>query len=186
MIIAGTITLAIAALAAYLYLNQEPSLRGSVIDPPMVAPEISLTGAAGRPLDIRALEGNVVLLFFGYTNCPDVCPLTMANLKRAKDLMGADAERARVVMVTTDPVRDTPEQLAAFVSRFDPGFVGLTDSPERLEPVWKAYGVTVMDGGETHSSYVYVIDPMGRLVETLAADADPAAIAADVKTLLQD
>jgi protein SCO1/2 len=185
ILIAGVVTAAIAAIAAFLLLRQTSTLHGSIIDPPMAAPEIALTDSTGQPLAFRSLEGNVVLLFFGYTNCPDECPLTMANLKRATESMGTDASRTRVLMVTTDPARDTPEELARFVGKFDPSFLGLTGTPQHLNAVWQAYGVTVLDSGETHSNYLYVIDPSGQLVETLPYDTEPVDIAADVKMLLR-
>jgi protein SCO1/2 len=89
-----------------------------------------------------------------------------------------------VVLVTTDPGRDTPPALKEFLGRFHGSFVGLTGAPDQLAQVWKDYGVTVMDGGETHSNYIYVIDTAGNLVETLLPDVPPADIAADVRLLL--
>jgi len=90
------------------------------------------------------------------------------------------------VLVTTDPARDTPQALKEFLGRFNKAFLGLTGSTDELNTVWKAYGVTVMDGGETHSNYIYVIDKSGNLVETILPDAGAAEIAADVRTLLDE
>jgi protein SCO1/2 len=90
-----------------------------------------------------------------------------------------------VLLITTDPIRDTPEALRDFVGRFNPRFLGLTGTEAQLSKVWKDYGVTVMDGGETHSNYIYVIDRSGMLVETVLADSGPADIAADLRLLLR-
>lgn len=178
--------LLVAALAGILYVTPTPALRGSVIDPPMPAAEISLTDTSGRSFQLSRMQGNVVLLYFGYTNCPDECPLTMATLKLAIDRLNPDeARRTAVVLVTTDPERDTPQALGAFVGRFDPRFLGLTGKSDELKRVWKDYGVTVLDGGETHSNYIYVIDPRGKLVETLLTDVGAEDIAADIQALLR-
>jgi len=88
-------------------------------------------------------------------------------------------------MVSTDPVRDTPEALAEFMGKFDPSFLGLTGTPEALQKVWKDYGVAVEHGGETHSTFLFVIDPRGDIRETLLPDTESADIAADARVLLQ-
>ncbi|GBD32079.1 hypothetical protein HRbin33_01041 [bacterium HR33] len=95
---------------------------------PLPKPEVVLTDAQGQPFDFRqATDGKLTLLFFGYTHCPDVCPVHMANLARVIDnLSASDASRIRVVFVTTDPTRDTPERLKEWLGQFSPSFVGLT------------------------------------------------------------
>jgi protein SCO1 len=89
-----------------------------------------------------------------------------------------------VIMVSTDPARDTPEALKTFMEHFGPSFLGLTGSIPQLEEVWKEYGVTVEDGGETHSTFLYVIDPAGNVRETFLPDSEAADIAADLRLLL--
>jgi protein SCO1/2 len=174
----------IASVALLKFLETNKTLRGSVIDPPMAAPQIELAGSDGTVFRLSDQRGNVTMIFFGYTNCPDECPLAMANLRTALELLGQDGARTRVAMVTTDPARDTPEALRAFLARFNSDFIGLTGSHEELSRVWKAYGVTVMDDGETHSNYIYVIDQDGLLVETALADTIAADLASDVWILL--
>jgi protein SCO1/2 len=183
---AAVAAIAVAILAGLAYLSDTPSLRGSVIDPPLPAAEISLTDVQGRPFRLSGVRGNVALIYFGFTHCPDECPLTMANLKLAVDLLGSGADRTMVILVTTDPHRDTPEALREYLGRFNTAFLGLTGTPAQLATAWKDYGVTVMDGGETHSNYIYVIDTSGNLVETFLPDAGPADIAADIRTLLDE
>jgi protein SCO1 len=172
-----------AATVIFLATNK-PSLKGSVIDPPWPAPEIQLADHNGRPFTLTSQRGKVVLLFFGFVNCPDECPLTMAHLKLAKDSLGDQADDMQVIMVSTDPARDTPQALKDFMGHFDPAFLGLTGTVEELQTTWKDYGVTVEDGGETHSTYVYVVDPTGNIRETFLSDSEPDVIAADVKLLL--
>ena len=183
---AGIAAIIVATLAGLIFLTDRPYLQGSVIDPPLPGAEIGLNETNGRPFVLEDQRGKVTLISFGYTNCPDECPLTMANLKLAVEMLGSDADRTTVVLVTTDPERDTPDVLRTFLDRFNTGFMGLTGPAEDLARVWKAYGVTVMDGGETHSNYVYVIDKSGNLVETILADAGAAAIAEDIRTLLSE
>jgi protein SCO1/2 len=173
----------VALVAAIWLLTQKPSLRGAVIDPPWPAAEINLQDASGKDFTLSSQRGKVVVLYFGYTNCPDECPLTMAHLKLALDRMGSRASNVRVAMITTDPKRDTPAALQAFLGKFSPDFLGLLGTQDQLQKVWKDYGVTVEDSGETHSFFVYVIDPAGNIRETFLPDSDPADMAADLQLL---
>ncbi len=150
----------------------------------MAAAEIRLSDFNGQPFVLSSLRGKVVVLYFGYTNCTTECPLTMAHLKLATQSLGSDAARVRVVMISTDPVRDTPQAMKLFLGAFDPGFVGLVGTGDQLGAAWKNYGVTVEDGGETHSYFTYLIDPAGNFRETFLPDASPADIAADIHLLL--
>jgi protein SCO1/2 len=183
--VGGAVLVALIAVTAFLYFGRSHSLAGTVISPPWPAPDINLTDHAGRPFSMSQQRGRVVLLYFGYVNCPDECPLTMAHLKLAVGLLGSNARDVQVLMVSTDPVRDTPAALGEFMAKFDPSFLGLTGSPADLQKAWKDYGVTVENGGETHSTFIYVIDTAGSVRETFLPDSDPAAIAADVGLLLQ-
>ncbi len=105
---------------------------------PPYAPDFTLTDQDGRPFTLSAQRGHPVVLFFGYTHCPDTCPTTLAHLARALRSPGAPQD-ARVVFVTVDPQRDSPAVLKRYVALFDPRFVGLTGSPAALEPVYTAY-----------------------------------------------
>jgi protein SCO1 len=173
------------SLSAVLYLTSKPSFRGAVITPPWAAPEINLTDHTGGPFKMSDQHGKVVLLYFGYVNCPDECPLTMAHLKLALESLGDRAQDVQVIMVSTDPVRDTPQALKDFMEHFNPSFLGLTGTPGELQKVWKDYGVTVEAGGETHSTFLYVIDPAGNVRETFLPDAEPKDIAGDVGLFLK-
>jgi protein SCO1/2 len=175
----------LTALTLMFYFTNKPSFRGAVITPPWQAPEIQLTDQNGRPFTLSSQRGKVVLLYFGYVNCPDECPLTMAHVKLARESLGSRANDVQVLMVSTDPVRDTPQALGDFMGHFDPSFLGLTGTMPQLQKVWQDYGVTVEDGGETHSTFLYLVDPAGDVRETFLPDTELTDIAADLKVLLE-
>lgn len=173
-------------------LNPPYSPAGSVIDPPVVAPEILLSDAAGAPFALSGLRGRLVLLFFGYTNCPDVCPTTLADMQYVFRQLGDRSAQARFVFVTVDAPRDTPERMAEYLGNFNPQFIGLTGSGDALEAVYRDYNVGVerlpaagTPGYEVaHISRVFVIDPEGRLIATFPYGLGRDAILADVQQLL--
>ncbi|MGH7444461.1 MAG: SCO family protein [Longimicrobiales bacterium] len=115
--------------------------HGTMIDPPMPERPFTLESAAG-PVMLSGLRGNVVLLFFGYASCPDVCPLTLAKLAQVRRaLQPDDAAAVRVVLVSVDPEHDSPERLARYVSQFDDSFIGLTGTRAQIEALARAYGI---------------------------------------------
>ena len=174
----------LAIISGYLFFSVKPSFHGAVINPPMPTTEIKLADFNGTPFTLSSLRGKVVILYFGYTNCPDECPLTMAHLKLAMDMLGDKSRDVQVVMISTDPARDTAQAMKDFLGKFDPSFVGLVGTPDELMKVWKDYGVTVEDGGETHSYFIYMIDQGGNFRETFLPDSLPADMAADTRLLL--
>jgi len=178
------IIVVLVVATAVVFLTQKHTLLGAVINPPSHAAEINLTDNNGKPFALSNMQGKVVLLYFGYTNCPDECPLTMAHIKQAFDILGDKSKDVQVVMVSTDPVRDTQQALKDFMAKFNPSFLGLTGTPEELQKAWKDYGVTVENGGETHSTFLYVIDQAGNIRETFQPDTQPDSIATDVSFLL--
>ena len=186
LLLGGGAIVLLIAVAGILFLTNRPSLKGAVISPAWQAPEIQLTDHNGQPFSLSKQRGKVVLLYFGYVNCPDECPLTMAHIKVALESLGDRATNVQVAMVSTDPVRDTPQALKDFMAHFNPTFLGLTGTPAELSKTWQDYGVTVLDGGETHSLFLYVIDPAGDVRETFLPDTEPNDIAADVALLLRE
>jgi protein SCO1/2 len=164
----------------------KPSLKGAVISPPVPAADINLTDHNGQPFQLSKFRGKVALVFFGFSNCVDECPATMALIRQALDTVGNASKDVEVVMVSTDPARDTPASMKEFMGRFNPAFLGLLGTPEELQKAWQDYGVTVLDGGETHSSFTYVVDKKGSLRETFLPDTPSDDIAADVKVLLAE
>ncbi len=178
------VALVAVGLTYYFQLHSQ-AFKGEVIDPPALAPDISLTGQDGSIVRLSDFRGKVVLVFFGYTNCPDECPATMAILRQVRTDLGAVASEIQVLFVTTDPVRDSPQQLAKFLARFDPTFIGLTGSPSDLAGVYTNYGVTVLDNGQTHSTRIYVVDRNGMLGLTLPTGMTPADIEHDLRLVLE-
>ena len=181
----GILAILIVVIALFLFFNKQ-TLNGSVITPPLSAAEINLTDHNGNPFTMSSQRGKVVLVYFGYTNCPDECPLTMAHIKLALESLGDRAKNVQVLMVSTDPARDTKDALKKFMGSFNPTFLGLTGSPEELQKVWHDYGVTVLDSGETHSNFLYVVDRTGNIRETLLPSSEPDKISSDVSLLLKE
>ncbi len=168
--------------------------KGTVIDPAKPAPDFTLVDQNGQPFTLSEQRGNVVLLFFGFTTCPDVCPTTLADLASARERLGENANRLKVALITVDPERDTPEKLGPYVSRHDPNFLGLTGTSAELEQVRKSYGAYAIKRelensqlGYTidHSSYIYIIDPQGNWREIFPYGSLPEDIASDVRELIR-
>ena len=167
-------------------------LPGTLLDPPKEVGDFTLTDQDGQPFRLSDLRGKVALLFFGYTNCPDVCPTTLAEFKRVKALLGDDAERVAFVFVSVDGERDTPERLAAYVRAFDPQFIGLMGDDATIRTIARDYGVFYqrVSYEESAASYLvdhtastFGVDQQGRLRLVFSYGTDPAAIAARVRAL---
>src|SRR5665213_30560 len=108
------------------------SFHGTAYEPPEKAPSVVLQKASGGEFSLADQHGSVVLLFFGYTHCPDLCPTTLTDWKRVKSALGRDASRVRFVFISVDPARDDPATLQRYVSRFDPDFIGATSDTATL------------------------------------------------------
>ncbi|MFF3290313.1 SCO family protein [Streptomyces sp. NPDC003023] len=130
--------------------------RGTELDPPFSKPDLVLTGTDGKPFDLRErTAGKTTLVFFGYTNCPDVCPTTMGDISLAlKQQPAAVRESVRVVFVTTDPERDTPESLAKWLSSFGENFTGMSGDLEKVKKAALGLGISVEDPKEHHDGTV--------------------------------
>jgi len=187
LVMTGIGILAILILAAgVLIATRKPTLHGVVINPAAPATEINLTDSNGQPFSLSSQRGKVVLLYFGYTSCPDDCPATMAKLKLTMGLLGNLAQNVQVLMVTTDPTHDNAAQMKKWMTGFYPTFLGLMGTTDQLQQAYTAYGVTVENGGDTHTTYLYVIDPKGDLRQTFDGPSlDPQDVADDVQTLLK-
>lgn len=175
----------LAAAVANYVVNRPRTFNGSVISPSSQAPDFSLTNQSGQIVKLSDFRGKYTLMYFGYTHCTNECPATMAILMKTRSLLGNQAGQIQVLFVATDPNGDTPQAMGEFLNRFDPSFVGATGTQAELQSVWAAYGVTVLDGGETHSNYVYLIDPSGNLRLTYPYPSTPEQIAADLRLLLR-
>jgi protein SCO1/2 len=153
---------------------------------------LALVDHNGVPRTLADFRGKVVLVNFGYTQCPDVCPTTLADLASAVRKLGPEADRVQVLFVTVDPRRDTRELLARYVPAFDPRFLGLRGDAEATERVTKEFRVYAAEHeGKTpesytvdHSAQTFAFDPQGRLRLVIAYGAPPDDIAADLRLLL--
>jgi protein SCO1/2 len=196
------VVLAIVAFAAGLLLARlltpsrvEPlqTERATVLPAPRALPPLDLMDQDGRPLAANFFQGHWTLVFFGFTQCPDICPTTLATLSQAmRQLENLPAgEQPRVLLVSVDPERDTPDILAAYVRFFNPVFMAARGSPEATAAAAAAFGVpyakvTLPEGGYTldHGSGLFVVGPTGGMVAYFSAPHDAATIARDYRTIV--
>jgi protein SCO1/2 len=150
------------------------TLKAGVLTPAMPAPGLRLQGSDGQPLSLERFRGTVVLLAFGFSNCGEVCPITLATLAGARRKLGADAAGVQVVYVTVDPERDDAARMRKFLGSFDPTFVGGVGTRAEIELAQKQYGISASrhvnaDGSYSigHSSSIYLIDRQGRLAAVM-------------------
>ncbi len=168
--LAAGLVLVLAALAAACNSSRGPSFELTDVTGAEFGREFTLTDHTGKSRTLADFKGKVVVLFFGYTHCPDVCPVTMAELAAVAKELGADAGRMQVLFVTVDPERDTQAVLAQYVPAFNPSFLGLYGDREATQRTAKEFKVFVNKqpagaGGYTvdHSAGTFIYDPAGRL-----------------------
>ena len=188
--------LAIILLAAgVLLLSRETDYRGVLYDPPQAAFDFQLSTGGDRPVSLKDFNGKAVLLFFGYTSCPDICPNTLAILRQVYTDLRDQADRVQIIYITVDPDRDTPQRVQDYAAIFHPDFIGLSGSQPALEPVWQAYGVyrEIDDTSGsaagylvTHSARLYLIDPQGKLLLSYSYGTPAEDILTDVRLLLRE
>lgn len=170
----------------------KPAFHGVDITGAEYARTLSLPDIDGRPRTLADFKGKTTVVFFGYTQCPDVCPTTMAELAQVKKSLGADGDRVQGVFVTIDPERDKPELLKAYMASFDPSFVALRGSPEQTLATakeFKAFYAKVPGRNEgsytmDHTAGSYVFDPQGRVRLFVRYGGGTDGLAADLKALL--
>jgi protein SCO1/2 len=190
-----TALLSLAGTAAMLAACAEskPQFKAVDITGAEYARDFPLPDVDGKPRSIKDFAGKVVVLFFGYTQCPDACPTTLTEIAQAKKLLGPDGDKVQGVLVTIDPERDTPELLKAYVSNFGPDFVALRGTPEQTAAIAKDFKVYYkrVDGKAPgsytmdHSAASYVYDPQGRLRLYTRYGSGAQALAEDLKLLLK-
>lgn len=152
-----------------------------------------LRDAHGNERRIAEFNGRAVVVFFGYTSCPDVCPTTLTRLASVLTELGPDAARVQVILISVDPEHDTPERLASYVAAFNPSFIGLGGDLPATEAVARAFKVFFAKGKGghhagmiDHSTGAYVFDPAGRIRLFVKDDASVASIAGDLRKLLAE
>jgi protein SCO1 len=172
--------------------NGAPKFKSTDITGAEYGKSLELFDHAGKPRRLEDFRGKAVVLFFGFTHCPDICPTTLAEAASAVKKLGADADRVQVLMVTVDPERDTQEVLAKYVTAFDPRFIGLRGdlaATQRAAKEFKIY-FEKRKTGDTysvdHSGQSYVIDPQGRLRLLVRHDRISTDLADDLRAVLKE
>jgi protein SCO1/2 len=181
-----------AALAACS--PEGPKFKSTDITGSDFGRELALTGHDGKPRTLADFRGKAVVLSFGYTHCPDICPTTLADMAAVMKQLGTDAARVQVLFVTVDPERDTPEILASYVPAFDSSFLGLSGDAAATQRTAKEFKIFYekRPGGAPgsytvdHSAQSYVFDTQGRLRLFVRQDRIAQDLAADLRTLLKD
>jgi protein SCO1/2 len=171
---------------------EKPAFTGIDITGAQYARELALTDTSGKPRTLADFKGKVVVVFFGYTQCPDVCPTTLAEIAEAKKALGTDGDKLQTVFVTVDPERDTPEVLAAYVGSFGRDFVALRGTLEQTKAAAKEFKVFFAKvPGKSEGSYSmdhtagsYVFDTQGRVRLFMRQGGGTEAMAHDVRLLL--
>lgn len=167
--------------------------HGQLLDKPMTISDLVLTDQTGQPRSLQEFKGEVVMVYFGYTFCPDVCPTTLTEMKKTFELLGNKAEEVNFVMVSVDPGRDTPQALGAYLSNFNPTFIGLSGTPDQIADAALPFGVFYEKHEGTaatgylvdHTASVMVLDRQGRLRLIIPFQTPAEDVAADIKQLLK-
>jgi protein SCO1 len=183
MLVLGVVAILLLG-TSYVWLKNSP--EG---DQPAIGGPFTLIDASGKPVTDRDFRGKYLLVYFGYTFCPDVCPTTLNEITAALDSLGAKAARVQPLFMTVDPQRDTPPVLHQYTAAFGPRLIALTGTPEQIAAVEKEYRVYVAvhrtgngpnDDSMDHSSIIYLMGPDGRFVAPIHADEGGEAMAADI------
>ena len=187
--------LALAALALLLAscAPHGPEFESSDVTGSSFGRDFALHDPAGNPRSLADFRGKAVVVFFGYTQCPDVCPTTLATLAEAMKTLGKDADRVQVLFITVDPDRDTPELLSKYVPAFDPRFLGLRGDAEETARTAKEFRILYQKQPGTspgsytmdHSAGTFIFDPQGRLRLYVALAQGPDVFAHDIRELLK-
>ncbi|MDQ0072095.1 protein SCO1/2 [Variovorax boronicumulans] len=191
-LIAGS--MAVAALGVGLAACSETKQSFNAVDITGAdyAKDFSLKDADGKVRSMADFKGKAVVLFFGYAQCPDVCPTTMTEMAQVKQQLGKDGDKLQVLFVTVDPARDTPEVMKAYMGAFDPNFVALIPTPDELVATAKDFkvyykkvdGKTPTSYSMDHSAASFIYDPQGRLRLYARYGAGVPSMVSDLKTLL--
>jgi protein SCO1/2 len=197
LLLASGVALGMAAIALVVFIVRPmltPKYHSVVIDPRRPVGDFSLLATTGQRVKLSDYRGQVALVYFGYTFCPDVCPTTLVDVKRAFEQLGPRAVEAHLLMITVDPERDTPDKLAEYLGYFHAGFVGLTGSPEEILGAAHLVGAHFEKHEGTaatgylidHSAQIFVVDRQGDLALLIPFAMKPEDIAADLRLLLSE
>lgn len=192
-IFVGLFVLVVGITAVFLWLNREHTFSGLVQTPAPPANDFTLTDQTGQPFSLSDYRGQWILLAYGYTTCPDICPATLATIKRTESMLGESADNVKVVFVSVDPARDTPEVMGKYVAHFGDDYKGLSGTEEEVATAAQAYGAKYemqeVDSAAVylvnHSAYIYVISPEFKLVETFPFGVTPQMMVDDLTYMME-
>ena len=185
-------SITIFSLALLAGCDSRPQFKSTDITGADYGRALELTDHTGRPRKLEDFRGKAVVLFFGFTQCPDICPTTLAEISSSLKKLGPDAERVQVLVVSVDPERDTPKLLGDYVTAFDPRFLGLRGdlaATKKAAAEFKIFFEKRKQGASytvDHSAQSYVLDPQGRLRLLVRHDRIGADLPDDLRTLLQE
>lgn len=187
MLVVLTISLSVLASC-----DRRISYQGMALDPPKDLPAFEFTRADGSAYSTAPEPGKPMVVFFGYTHCPDICPTTIADWKRIREKLGNKADRVRFVFATVDPERDTPSVVERYTNQYDKSFIGLSGNEATTAAIMKAFGVAAMreenpTGGEYlvgHSAQVFLVNDKGQLVALYSFGTSWESLASDLNQLL--
>ena len=204
LILIGIVLLVVAPVAALKLaawkIRHDEARKAQLLDlQPAQAPQFggpfTLVDQNGATVTDATYKGKYLLIYFGYTYCPDLCPTALQNITETLEELGPDANKVQALFITIDPARDTPAKLKEYAASFHPGIVGLTGTPEQIASVAKAYHVTfakaeVVEGDDyvmEHSTLVYMAGPDGKPITSMdMEDVDPEDLAAQLRQLFTD
>lgn len=183
----------VVLLTAVLTACTPYEFHGTILQSNTEAANFALMSSNGQRVSLDDFRGKLVMLYFGYTFCPDVCPATLAEIAGAMDILGKDAKDVQTIMISVDPERDTPEQLAEYVAHFDPNFLGVTGTEEEVAEIATLYGVFYEKHEGTaasgylidHTATVMVVDQDGYLKLLLPFGTTAQDMADDLAYLLK-
>ncbi len=187
-LIAAALVCAVATLTA---CQPAPQYLNSNVTASNLHTDMPLTTQNGETIQVNAPhKGQVSAVFFGYTQCPDICPTTLGKMKIVMDKLGADADKVRVVFITVDPERDTPEVLKAYMAAFNPSFIGAYTDPDNTKKMAKQFQVVYEKEGAgpnyivNHTANLYLLDENGKTIVSAPYEAKPEAIVHDIQQML--
>ena len=192
-ILAGLAALSLTSVWLTGCTPDKPQFKSIDLTGADYAQGFSLLDHNGQLRTIKDFAGKVVVVFFGFTQCPDVCPTSMAELAEVKRLLGADGDKLQAIFITLDPERDAPEMLKAYMGNFDPGFLALRPTPEQLPQVAKDFKIYYKKvDGKTKGSYTmdhsagsYIYDPQGRIRLYNRYGSGAEVLASDIRLLIK-
>ena len=189
----GLVALVVVVIGTLVFAKPY-QFKGSLFEPPLSTDDFSIVDQHNQIFTLSDYRGQVVLIYFGYTACPDVCPTTLVDLKKVYEGLGENAEDLQVVFVTVDPERDTGELLRDYLARFNPAFIGISGTETDLQPIWNSYFVVrVIEDHEPgefylvdHTARIYAIDKAGYLRLTFPFGMGSEDMLADVEFLVTE